>query len=488
MTSLGPDAARGELRELPFPHLLVRILDRAYTGGLRLEAPGGVVHELRLVRGRITKVRPSDRYALLGAILVERGEVEQQVLDQALSMGGPIGDILLLTGAVSPDALEDAAVEQLRRRVKRLFELPGDTRFELGGDADPLEHWGVDCQTVDSLATLAEGLRSSPPDDDELERVLAPLAEVELRLHRAAAVDRFQLSGLERSVVQTLCDGAPSLTELSAAVSAPLALVRRVVYLLALTRHLETGYAGLPVGVDEGATSSARVARLALRKAAAHTTEEHAPRTYDPRREEDHDPAPSTEPSSSGRGAELVSGERPAGQGRHDEPEATRQAQRDAQHEAGHEPQHEAEPQPESGLKSVPPTLPSGGMGNVGLDDLTELLLRAAESREGAKTIAACRKLFLKSNDNPVLAAMCLWLQTLGTTASASTVLEMLDETVEQNPAFVYTRFFRGMVRKREHDWQGAAADFRAVLERVPSHRRARIELEQVEARLGKTA
>jgi hypothetical protein len=479
MSSLGPDAARGELRELPLAHLLVRTLDRAYTGGLRLEAPDGAVHELRLVRGRITKVRPSDRYALLGSILVERGAVDEQVLEQALSMGGPIGDILLLTGAVAPDALEDAAVEQLRRRAKRLFELPGEARFELGGDADPLEHWGVDCQALDPLAILAEGLRACPPSEDELERVLGPLAELELRLHRAATVDRFQLSGLERAVVQKLCDGGPTLDELSASPVAPQALVRRLIYLLAVTRHLETGYSGLPAGVDDNVSSSARVARLALRKAAAQATEEHAPRTFDPRREEDHGPLPSS-------GERLGTSGSSAGQEGHEGHEgALLGASRPAE-PADHDPQVEVEP--ESGLKSVPPTLPSGGMGNVGLDDLTELLLRAAESREGAKTIAACRKLFLKSSDNPVLAAMCLWLQTLGTSASAETVLEMLDETVEQNPGFVYTRLFRGMVRKREHDWQGAAADFRAVLARVPSHRRARLELDQVEARLGKTA
>src|SRR6185436_7589488 len=88
--------AEGELGRQPLAHLLVYALDHRLTGALFLTTADSTEHVVRLSRGVPVKVRPGDRFALLGEMLVEAGAIDQKTLDGALATPGLLGDVLLL--------------------------------------------------------------------------------------------------------------------------------------------------------------------------------------------------------------------------------------------------------------------------------------------------------------------------------------------------------------------------------------------------------
>src|SRR4051812_6689798 len=104
--------AEGALDRTPFAHLLVYAADRRLTGVLFLTEPGGTEHAVRFARGAPVKVRPGDRFALLGEMLVEEGALDPATLAEALKTQGLLGDVLLLAGCIDRDVLEGIAEQQ----------------------------------------------------------------------------------------------------------------------------------------------------------------------------------------------------------------------------------------------------------------------------------------------------------------------------------------------------------------------------------------
>src|SRR6516225_3964558 len=104
--------AEGELERTPLAHLLVYVLDRRLTGALFFTEPSGVEHVVRVCKGAPVKVKPGDRYLLLGEMLVEAGAIDEQTLHGALETKGLLGDMLLLAGCVERDVLEKVAEQQ----------------------------------------------------------------------------------------------------------------------------------------------------------------------------------------------------------------------------------------------------------------------------------------------------------------------------------------------------------------------------------------
>ena len=87
-------SAEGELGRTPLAHQLVYAMDHRLSGRvLFLTPPDGPTHVVRLVRGAPVKVRPGDRHALLGEMLVEAGAIDQATLDGALATKGLLGDV-----------------------------------------------------------------------------------------------------------------------------------------------------------------------------------------------------------------------------------------------------------------------------------------------------------------------------------------------------------------------------------------------------------
>ncbi len=262
-------SAEGELARTPIAHLLVYALDQALTGALFLSPPEGAEHVVRLVRGVPVKVRPGDRWALLGEMLIEAGAIDAATLEAALATQGLLGDVLLLAGRVERDALERVAEAQFVRRMVRLFALPGATGYRYFDGHDALAEYGAGPACVDALALIWAGLRAHGEASTLLESTVARLGEAPLRLHPAATVARFGLDAEEEQVCEILKECPLTLAELGEASSPEAAL--RLAYALTITRQLDLGADSLPLGADPGfedaraAAPSTAVARMILR-------------------------------------------------------------------------------------------------------------------------------------------------------------------------------------------------------------------------------
>ncbi|MFT3770081.1 MAG: hypothetical protein QM820_32025 [Minicystis sp.] len=249
--------AEGDLGRSPLAHVLVYALDRRLTGALFLTQPDGTKHVVRLARGTPVKVRPGDRYALLGEMLVEAGAIDQATLEAALATKGLLGDMLLLAGRIERDTLEKIAENQFVRRMVRLFELPKETAYAYFDGHEELADWGGDPACVDALALIWAGLRAHAERSALMEGTLALVADKPLRLHPAACLGRFALEEPASKLAEHLQAKPATLAELDALGVAPPEVVRRFVYALLITRQIDLGAGSLPLGAAEPRTSSA---------------------------------------------------------------------------------------------------------------------------------------------------------------------------------------------------------------------------------------
>jgi hypothetical protein len=260
--------AEGELARTPLAHLLVHALDRRLTGALFLAPPEGEEHVVRLNRGVPVKVRPGDRFALLGELLIEAGAIDAGTLEAALATKGLLGDVLLLAGRVERDVLEKVAEDQFRRRMVRLFALPPETGYRYYEGHEELAEYGGDPACLDPLALIWAGLRIHGDASTMMEGTLARLGDAPLRLHPAATVARFGLDAEEAKLLEGITPGPVTLEDLCWASSPE--LTRRFVYALAMTRQLDAGTGLPPLGAEAPAASlrsapGTAVARMALR-------------------------------------------------------------------------------------------------------------------------------------------------------------------------------------------------------------------------------
>ncbi|MCC6559299.1 MAG: hypothetical protein IT372_40770 [Polyangiaceae bacterium] len=268
----GPATAEGDLRRTPLAHLLVYAADRRLSGAMFLTDPAGLEHVIRFERGAPVKVRPGDGFAMFGELLIEDGLLSQRTLEHALATKGLLGDVLLLTGCVDAATLDWIAEIQFVKRMVHLFELPAETTYRYFDGHGALADWGGEPARVDLLAVLWAGLRDHGERSTRLPATLERLGDTPLRLHPAIEPGRFGFRQAELAVIARMREDAPPLAALIAAGVAPEAVVRRLVYMLAITRFLELlGAGALPVGVDEAAaralslSGSQALARMTLR-------------------------------------------------------------------------------------------------------------------------------------------------------------------------------------------------------------------------------
>lgn len=246
-----PATAEGDLRRTPLPHLLVYMADRRLTGALFLREPAGTEHVIRFEWGLPVRVFPGDGHAMFGELLVEQGIVGQDVVDNALATKGLLGDVLILTGHADGDTLERIALLQLERRIAHLFGLPEATAYSyFDGHRALAEGAGPPCRS-DVLRVIIAGLRAHPRACMSIARLMDKLNDVRLRMHIDAALDRFGWSAQESGVLATVQRDHPTIVDLLASDVADTDTIRRVVYVLLLTRQLDLGQRLPPLGAEE---------------------------------------------------------------------------------------------------------------------------------------------------------------------------------------------------------------------------------------------
>lgn len=246
----------GELRSRPLAVLLAGAAERG-TSGTFTFTHGTRRDSLTLRLGNIAVVRTSDPIAYLGGILYELGAIDTATLNETLyevaSAKRLHGTILVERGAVTRERLDEGLAEQTFRKVHHLFSLPDEAKWMFREDVDELAGSRDDDRpAVDTWQAIWRGLRDQGPAS-HVGRTLAKI-EGGIHLKDLRAVERFALAPEELSLCERL--HAQPNTVAGLVTSSPLVADRTkmLVYVLALARcivRVETAPASpSELGVD----------------------------------------------------------------------------------------------------------------------------------------------------------------------------------------------------------------------------------------------
>jgi curved DNA-binding protein CbpA len=178
-------AARGTLRERPFPRLIQQVFRKRITGWLVITDDSGDVTRVFLREGLpVHAERPTD-IDRLDRILASSGLISPEVVMAAdaevVRTGRRLGEILIGRKAITREGLADVLKTQIRRKITRLF-FAREGAFEIYVQAHRFgdgEEFSL--MRVDPRAFLYAGIRSAY-DDERLRNELLPLAGYLFRL------------------------------------------------------------------------------------------------------------------------------------------------------------------------------------------------------------------------------------------------------------------------------------------------------------------
>jgi curved DNA-binding protein CbpA len=163
--------------------------------------------------------------------------------------GELFGRRLIAHGAVSEEEVSAALDAQLYEQIAWLARAPSATAFAYFDGADLLANWGAEPRQLDPLAAVWQAAQSNSPKE-RVAQACQGFGERVLRLHPASRIGRFGFGNRERPLLDVLRMKPQTIAELEQSGLCELGLMQRVLYVLALTRHLDTGEA--PLGVTTG--------------------------------------------------------------------------------------------------------------------------------------------------------------------------------------------------------------------------------------------
>ncbi|HEY6559318.1 MAG TPA: J domain-containing protein, partial [Polyangiaceae bacterium] len=262
MPDLQPTAA-GTFQATPLPHLLVYALDRQLDGSLVFETPDGNRSCVLLEGGSPAKAKTAAPVIYLGRLLLEMGLIDEATHNRTLAEVAQTrqlhGQLLLRENAIDNDTLRAALREQIARQVVWLFTLPAETAYGYYEGVNFLERWARESTRVQPLGLLWRGIREHA-SETRVADTLTRLGAAPLHLHPDGQIGRFNLEPAEQSVVDVLRVKPQGIEELARTRLLAEATLKRLIYTLAITRHLDRGVPGaVPIGADE-APSSSRIA------------------------------------------------------------------------------------------------------------------------------------------------------------------------------------------------------------------------------------
>lgn len=241
MSGVETASATGTLSITPLPDVLISLVDRSLTGTLVLEEPDGQKTALFVAQGVVSKARTARVVARLGELLTEMGLVSPEAIDRAVEAPrGPLGRCLVELGYLSERALNAGLREQLCRRTEWACGLAPDSRYGFYAGADLLPSSIPPREALDPLALIWRCARAHC-DDNRVAIALCRIEKRPLELHRDARLDRFGLTKREAARFQALVAGRGSFGALLGQVGPADAWLRPLVYVLALTHHLDLG-------------------------------------------------------------------------------------------------------------------------------------------------------------------------------------------------------------------------------------------------------
>jgi curved DNA-binding protein CbpA len=244
--------ATGNLASTPFCELLVYALGQSLEGSLVLECPDRSKHAVLFHVGRPVKARVADPRLRLGELLVARGSIgrEAQSAAEAGAEGELFGQRLIAQSAVTAEDVSAALDEQIYEQIAWLARAPSATAFAYFDRVDLLANWGGEHRQLDPLAAIWQAVQAGAPHD-RLAQACQAFGERTLRLHPASRIGRFGFGSRERPLLDVLRVKPQTFAELQTTGLCEESVLERLLYALALTRHLDTGQ--FPLGVTLGA-------------------------------------------------------------------------------------------------------------------------------------------------------------------------------------------------------------------------------------------
>lgn len=205
MTATAKAESTGHLGSTPLADVLISILDRALSGSLVVEEPTGQKSALTTREGSVTKAKTGAR------------------IDPTRS-----------------------AAEQLYQQVEWLCARPAQSVYGFYRDVDFL-HTTPEAE-LDPLQLIWRCSRQYH-SRERVEQALQRIGARPLRLHRHASLDRFAFNWDDLTALEQLSLGPLTLAELLETPGCDTESLRAIVYVLALTRHLDLGDGRFPLGI-----------------------------------------------------------------------------------------------------------------------------------------------------------------------------------------------------------------------------------------------
>jgi curved DNA-binding protein CbpA len=248
----------GSFAQAPLLNLVVLALDRKLSGTLVINDPAAGKAEISLRHGSVANLRTSSSVARLGEVLISLCGVREPSIEKAVgTAAGPklLGQKLVQAGVIDDVTLQGALREQLLRRIAWVGKLPPAASFEYYADVDLLGEWGDGPINIDPLVVIWQCVRVSA-SPKELEATLARLAQRELKLHRRSAIERFWFGAELYRALESLRVKSQPLAEFLATNPGDKDLLKRALYTLTVTRHLDLGREDQePMGVQAGSAT-----------------------------------------------------------------------------------------------------------------------------------------------------------------------------------------------------------------------------------------
>lgn len=238
-----PPNESGSFEQISFALLLIRALDKRWTGTLVLRPQGEDEHVIQLDRGLVCRVLVPNRYARLGEIVVEAGVVMANELEAALQKDGLLGQALADAKLIDDKTLQRALVLQILKRLTRYFELKSDATWRFDAKVDAFADMPAGVR-IDTLRVLWAGLSQHEEMGGWQDHTLKRIGESPFMVRADVNLRRFGFTGDARRLVRVVRDERCNIKELRSRELVPEGVLKTIIYLLAITRHLDFSPAG----------------------------------------------------------------------------------------------------------------------------------------------------------------------------------------------------------------------------------------------------
>lgn len=261
--------ATGSLGATPIANLLVYALDRRLTGTLVIEDPHQQKSAIAFRHGVPAKVKLGELVAPLSELVVESGAVDgasaAATFEASRVEGHLHGETLVAGGFLEPGALTELLAEQVARKIEWLSGLPPESLYGYYDGQDFLQAYaGEESVVVEPLAIIWRVVRIQA-DAAAVDATLARLGGRDARLHARSRVSRFGFTPRERGIVDVLRAKPQPVPILVHTGLLPERELKKVLYTLVITRHLDLGSGALPIGLDTPSISPPSAAEGAPR-------------------------------------------------------------------------------------------------------------------------------------------------------------------------------------------------------------------------------